>query len=73
MVFDFNPRRLKAYNRKILNIHSFRSKYIWEAKLIVHFSSYNNLNYYSRLNQSFQKLTYKNHKRKDIKLSNSKA
>lgn len=67
----FQPRRLKAYNRKILNIHSFRSKYIWEEN-DCSFSSYNNLNYYSRLNQSFQKVLQK-YKRKDIKLSNSKA
>ena len=67
----FQPRRVKAYNRKILNIRSFRSQYIGETN-DCSFSSYNNLNYYSRLNQSFQTILQK-YKRKDIKLSNSKA
>lgn len=67
----FPPRRLNAYERKILNVTSFRSRYRYIRNDCT-FSHYHDTNFYSTLNTSFQKLL-KSKKFNNIKLSNSKA
>jgi len=69
----FPPRRLNAYERKILNVTSFRSRYRYRyIRNDCTFSHYHDTNFYSKLNNSFQKLL-KSQKLNNVKLSNSKA